>query len=91
MNSKPCLFCNKQLKPIYLGDLENLQPNEGGEVNFLFAYGSHFDEFVGLTKYRALICDNCAEGYVNKMQKIGYDWDMNVIFDSNKEKEKDGV
>lgn len=88
----PCLFCDKLLKPIFKQDgWKYLQPNDGGEVEFKFAYGSRFDQYIGMTKFQALICDDCAEKYINKMQKIGYDWDMNIVFDSNKEKEKDGA
>lgn len=72
MITRPCTLCDKQLEPA----LENLgwsnyQPNDGGELQFIFAYGSKkFDNHMGSTVFRGLICDDCAEKYVNKMLEM---------------------
>jgi len=61
-----CVFCDKELK---LVSEEFLQPYGGGEVQFIFCYGScKFDLSSGTTVYRGFVCDDCAEKYVKKMK-----------------------
>lgn len=48
------------------------QPSSGGEIIFVFAFGSQkFDDYFGSTQFRGFICDDCAEKYVDKMEKSG--------------------
>lgn len=67
--SKPCLFCGKPMG-CAVNDWESLQPNGGGEVRFIFSFGSaEFDENVHSTVFKALVCDECGKRYVPQMQK----------------------
>lgn len=60
-----CLFCKKQLELV-----APFQPYGGGEVQFLFAYGScKYDLDPGITVFRACVCDECAEGFVSGMEQ----------------------
>lgn len=73
--TKPCLFCEKQLE-CAANNWDYNQPHDGGEIQFIFSYGSRkFDMCPGTTTYSALICDDCAEKYVSKMKMktIGMD------------------
>ena len=48
-----------------------MQPHGGGEVQFVFAYGSEqFDLQCEPTVFRGVICDVCAAKYVNKMERV---------------------
>lgn len=69
----PCVFCGRRLEPI--GDTwEYMQPNNGGEVQFIFSYGSSkFDNYIGQTKFQGVICDDCASDCVKHMRQIGFD------------------
>ena len=71
-NSKPCIFCNKQLESSFPDNLP-YQPYMGGEVQFTFGYGScKFDLMkhgIGSTIYRAMVCDDCAEKFVDRMEE----------------------
>lgn len=68
-NTKPCLMCGKQLEPVFKDDeWKNYQPYNGGEVKFIFSYGSDFDNYV----FRSVICDKCAEKHFHKMDKHPY-------------------
>lgn len=70
VNTKPCLFCNKQLESALPENLP-YQPLDGGEIQFMFYYGScKFDHHLGGTFYKAIICDDCAEKYVDKMEEL---------------------
>lgn len=74
--TKPCVICDKQLKPV-MPDKNNpwntYQPYGGGEIQLIFSFGSlKFDENSGSTVFRGIICDDCAEKLVNKMDKKGY-------------------
>ena len=73
-DKKQCVLCEKELKPV--GDnWDNLQPIDGGEIRFIFSYGStEFDNHMGTTQYSGLICDKCAKKYVDKMQESGTDF-----------------
>ena len=51
-----------------------MQPNDGGEVQFIFSFGSSkYDLFMSGTKFRMVICDDCAEKIIveNKLEPIG--------------------
>ena len=71
-DARPCLFCGKMLEPVD-GDWEYLQPHGGGEVVFVFAYGStKHDKFIGKTHYHALLCDDCGEKFAVRMEMQGF-------------------
>ena len=61
-----CLFCDRELE---LVENNPFQPYEGGEVNFIFAYGSRFDLHFDTTEYSGIICDDCAEKFLEKMER----------------------
>ena len=64
-----CILCDKELELV-----RDFQPFGGGEVRFIFSYGSReFDECSGTTNFFGIICDECAENYVGKMDKRTYD------------------
>ena len=68
--TKPCLFCDKQLEPACPNAWETRQPWGGGEVKFLFAYGSEkYDLNMSGTVFRAYVCDDCASKFVQKMER----------------------
>ena len=63
-----CIFCEEELQNAFEGAV--FQPYEGGEVQFIFSFGStKFDRCFGDTVFRGLICDNCAEKFVDKMKE----------------------
>lgn len=65
---RPCLFCGAMLEPATADGWEHFQPYRGGEVQFIFSYGStKFDNHMGTTVFRALVCDDCGEKYVPQM------------------------
>lgn len=69
MKPKPCIICDKPLESVDI-DWKNMQPHNGGEVKFIFSYGStKFDDCFGSTVFRGVICDDCAEKLVSKMEK----------------------
>lgn len=62
-----CIICKKELE---LVENNEYQPYGGGEVNFIFSFGSaKFDKSPGTTKYFGYICDECAESFVNQMEE----------------------
>lgn len=66
---RPCILCNKKLESVFQ-DLkkDHIQPCGGGEVQFIFAYGSlKFDNNIEPTIFRGVICDECAEPLISKM------------------------
>lgn len=64
---RPCLFCGKQLE-CAVDDWKSKQPYAGGEVQFIFSFGStKFDNGMANTVYSALVCDDCAEKFVPQM------------------------
>jgi len=66
-----CVFCKKAMDPA-LDDWSTFQPYAGGEVQFIFSYGStKFDLSYESTIFRGLVCDECAEKYVASMDKLG--------------------
>ena len=69
---KPCIICDEKLESVDPDSWESMQPYDGGEVRFIFCYGSKkFDDNFGSTVFRGVICDDCAEKLVNKMEKLG--------------------
>ena len=74
-----CVFCDKELEnavPAGLG----YQPCGGGSIMLDFCFGStKFDKHPGWTEYSGLICDDCAEKIVDKMEETGYGFDGEQI------------
>lgn len=71
MKTKPCVICNKELESA-LGDddWDSYQPYGGCEMKIIGNYGStKFDEDIEGTVFRGIICDDCAEKLVPKMEK----------------------
>jgi len=68
----PCVLCDKVLEEISDGSIERTrQPYAGGEIQFLFSYGStKFDDNINSTIFAGLICDDCGEKYVKKMTRL---------------------
>ena len=67
---RPCVFCGKMLKPVN-NTWSTMQPLCGGEVQFIFAYGSmEFDDALGSTKFRGIICDQCGLKLVPHMDEM---------------------
>lgn len=64
---KPCIICDKKLKSVF-DDWKNMQPISGGEVTFVFSYGSRFDNG-SYESFRGVICDDCAENSIERMEK----------------------
>lgn len=75
METKPCIMCGKQLKcALPNDDWSTNQPYGGGEVKFIFAYGScKFDNNIYSTEFVGVICDDCAEKCVDNMIQITED------------------
>ena len=71
MNStKPCIICNKKLRSVS-NTWEHLQPSNGGEVRFIFSYGSEkFDLETGNTEFRGVICDECAAKCMERVSRV---------------------
>ena len=67
--TKPCIVCGKRLSSVS-EDWEYMQPHAGGEVQFIFSYGSErFDLQVEPTVFRGVICDDCAAKYMGQMEQ----------------------
>lgn len=72
MKKRPCLLCKKMLEPAMV-NWDTNQPHGGGEIQLIFSYGScKFDNNCGATTFKALICDECAEGLVGDMEEGSY-------------------
>lgn len=70
METKPCILCDRQLEPATPYGWKYKQPYYGGEVRFIFSYGStKFDKYPHSTIFTGYICDDCAEKCINKMQE----------------------
>lgn len=66
----PCVCCGLILEEVFDGSLANYQPYNGGQVSFVFSYGScEYDECSGVTEFNGVICDKCASGFVQRMNK----------------------
>lgn len=66
---KPCIICNKLLDAVN-DDWKTMQPYDGGEVQFHFAYGSSKFDDMECPSYKGVICDDCALKCVEKMDKV---------------------
>ena len=70
IETMPCVFCENPLEPAMPGGFDTVQPYDGGQVSFVFAYGScKFDLAMGITRYDGLICDECAAKYIDRMKQ----------------------
>lgn len=70
MITKPCIVCRRRLESV-MPDWGSMQPSGGGEVKFIFAYGSaKFDLAMHGTMFQGVICDDCAERCVERMERI---------------------
>lgn len=64
---KACIICDAELDCAGI-NWDTYQPYGGGEIQLIFAYGSHkFDLDVQNTVFSGIICDTCAEKLVFKM------------------------
>ena len=67
---KKCIICKKELESIY-SNWDTMQPYGGGEVYFIFSYGSRkLDLYMGTTEYRGVICDDCAIKLIDEMEEV---------------------
>lgn len=65
--TKPCVICGTELE-CAVGDWDSYQPYNGGEIQLIFGFGScKFDLEMSNTVFRGIICDDCAEKLVPKM------------------------
>ena len=77
--TKPCVMCDAQLESAG-SNWDTLQPHGGGEIKMTFAYGStKFDEAIGRTVFRGIMCDECAVSLVGRMKKTLYGLDGDVL------------
>lgn len=66
---KPCVICGTELE-CAVNDWKTYQPHSGGEIQLIFGYGScKFDWDVSGTMFRGIICDDCSEKLVPKMDR----------------------
>jgi len=75
-STKPCILCRKELESVspHDDDWENMQPFYGGEVQFIFSYGSaKFDNNPSSTVFKGVICDQCAESHIDLLEEVIYD------------------
>ena len=69
--TKPCIICGCELESAFRDDQTHFQPYKGGEVTFYFHYGScKFDMNMFGTKFAGIICDDCAEKCIERMEMI---------------------
>jgi len=70
MEPRPCVLCGKLLE-CAVDDWDTFQSYGGGEIQLLFGYGSRkFDLSMEGTVFRGLVCDECAEKIVPKMELL---------------------
>lgn len=66
--TRPCIICGSELESAF-DESFSFQPYKGGEVTFYFHYGScKFDLNMFGTKFAGIICDDCAEKCVERME-----------------------
>lgn len=72
MSTKPCIICDKDLdSAVATDDWTTWQPSAGGEVQLIFSYGSEkFDLDMNATKFRGVVCDDCAEKIMHKLERF---------------------
>jgi hypothetical protein len=69
LEKRPCCICDK-LMDCACHKWDTRQPHGGGEIQLIFSYGSSkYDLEMGITKFWALICDECASKLINKMNR----------------------
>ena len=67
---RPCVICGTLLEPVDT-DWEFYQPSGGVEIQLIGSYGSKkFDDNIHATVFRGVVCDECAEKLVPKMDKV---------------------
>ncbi len=71
-DTKPCVICGKPLEcALPDNDWSTYQAYGGGEIRLFFAWGSFkFDLNMHGTQFRGLICDECGEKLVPKMDAV---------------------
>lgn len=66
---KPCVICGTELE-CAVQDWSTYQPYKGGEIQLIFGFGScKFDLDMNGTIFRGIICDDCSEKLVEKMDQ----------------------
>jgi hypothetical protein len=79
MDTRPCVFCGKDLESA-VDNWETMQPHGGGEVRFVFAYGStKFDNAINRTEFSGVVCDGCGAQWVHRMQERRYGWNGELL------------
>jgi hypothetical protein len=74
-----CVICGDVLESA-VDDSMAYTPYRGGRVVFTFGYGScKFDLAMGYTRFTGVICDDCAEKCIERMECRGYDMQGNEI------------
>lgn len=69
IETKLCILCGRELECVF-DTWEDFQPYGGGEVRFIFAYGSDdFDLAIGNTVFQGVVCDACAATCINRMTR----------------------
>lgn len=64
---KPCIICGLGLVPAFSDQgWRHMQPDGGGEVKLIFAWGSRYD----CNSYSGVICDDCGEKLFEKMERV---------------------
>lgn len=64
---RPCAVCRAELNSI-TDSWDELQPDGGGQIDLVFAYGSSHDE-IPVAHYTGIICDKCAATLLPRMNK----------------------
>lgn len=68
-DNKPCIICGTELE-CHTSDWSTYQPCGGGEIQLIFSDGSlKFDLDYNNTVFRGIICDECAEELIVKMDR----------------------
>lgn len=68
--TKPCVVCKKEMG-CAVNDWTTFQPDGGGEIKLIFAWGSNkFDLNIDSTEFRGIICDECGERLIPNMEMV---------------------
>ncbi len=71
-----CVICGQHLE--WCSE-RTMQPYCGGEVRFIFSYGStKFDKHMYGTVFNGVICDDCAERCMHNMREVKHDQQQNT-------------
>lgn len=69
---RPCLICKKPLESVNEENWDCMQPYDGGEVQFIFSYGSgKYDLRMSNTTFKWVICDECATPMIKYIKEHG--------------------